>query len=73
MSEAEAMDRTAAIRDALKPFADAAEMFAWPVFERDDYNLVPGTKLTVGDLRKARAAYAEIERLDRAASTTKEG
>lgn len=47
---------------ALKPFADACEMFAWPVYEPDNYQINPGTKLTVGDLRAAREAIRALSR-----------
>jgi hypothetical protein len=39
---------------ALKPFAEAAEMYSWPVHEGDKHQFSSGTTLTVGDLRKAR-------------------
>lgn len=46
------------VREALVPFAKAAEMFSWPMLEDGTFPIAPGTRLTVGDLRKAREALA---------------
>lgn len=46
------------LRAALKPFARAAEMFAWPVFAPDGHKL-PGTNITAGDLRAARTVLKQ--------------
>lgn len=46
-----------ALKEALKPFAKAAEMFAWPVSDPSDHTKIAlGTLLTAGDLCRARAA-----------------
>jgi hypothetical protein len=57
----EAEGRIKAKDEALKPFADAAEMFAWPVGEPSSYRLNNGCRLTVGDLRRARDALSVTE------------
>lgn len=44
--------------EALKPFADAADLYSWPVYEPDDFHTGLGST-TVGDLRKARAALTK--------------
>lgn len=53
---------------ALKPFEDAAAMFAWPTFEIDQHAIAPGTRLSVGDLRRAHAARAALKATGRQTS-----
>lgn len=46
---------------ALEPFAQAAEMFSWPMAEGDLHPIATGTRLSVGDLRRARATLSKIK------------
>lgn len=46
----------AAVREALEPFAKAAAAAAWPTYEGDTLLINESFGVTVGDLRKARAA-----------------
>lgn len=52
-------EENARLREALKPFAEANEMFSWPCGERDDFIITSGTRLTVGDIRRAALAAGE--------------
>lgn len=53
-------DKSAQVK-ALEPFAKACEAAAWPTFESDNTPIDTSFGLTVGDLRRARAALSSAK------------